>query len=102
MHNKVIRFVKYTVKYHARKNCPTPPPPPQKSNGPSLKAVAWGMVLSFKHWLIYMKNFKNQLKTAMGNSNVYPHPPPPRPVEEPWNFQGRGWIKFQISSGGVH
>ena len=25
---------------------------------------------------------------------------PPRPVEEPWNFQRRGWIKFQISSGG--
>jgi hypothetical protein len=45
-----------------------------------------------------MKNFKNQLTTAMGNSNVYPHPP--RPVEEPWNFQRRGWIKFQISSGG--
>jgi hypothetical protein len=31
----------------------------------------------------------------MGYSNYYPHPP----VEEPWNFQGRGCINLGISRG---
>jgi hypothetical protein len=32
---------------------------------------------------------------VMGYSNYYPHPP----VEEPWNFQGRGCINLGISRG---
>ena len=32
----------------------------------------------------------------MGYSNYYLHPP----VEEPWNFQGRGCINLGISRGG--
>jgi hypothetical protein len=37
-------------------------------------------------------------RKVLGYSNYYPHTPPP--VEEPWNFQGRGCINLGISRGG--
>jgi hypothetical protein len=36
------------------------------------------------------------MASVLGYSNYYPHPP----VEEPWNFQGRGCINLGISRGG--